>query len=52
MLTLLHGAVGYSDELLVLGIAVTIGVVIYFVFAIVESRTKPQKDRDEEDKSS
>ena len=52
MLNILHGAVGYSDELLVLGIAITIGLVIYFVFAIVESRSKPQRDQDEEDKSS
>jgi hypothetical protein len=52
MLTLLHGVVGYSDELLVLGIAVTIGLVIYFVFAIVGSRSKPRKDQDEADKSS
>jgi hypothetical protein len=51
MLTLLHGPVGYSDELLVLGIAVTIGLVIYFVFAIVESRSKPWNDQDEEDRS-
>jgi len=52
MLTLFHGAVGYLDELLVLGIIVTIGVVIYFVFAIVESRSHSEKDPDEEGKST
>ena len=47
MLTLLHGAVGYSDELLAFGIIIAIGVVIYFVFAMVESRAEPNKDKHE-----
>jgi hypothetical protein len=45
MLTLLHGAVGYLDELLAFGIIITIGVVIYFVFALVESRSESDKDK-------
>ncbi len=44
MLSLLHGAVGYLDELLAFGIVVTIGVIIYFVFAVVESRSDSKKD--------
>ena len=45
MLSLLHGAVGYLDELLAFGIVVTIGVIIYFVFAVVESRNASNKDK-------
>ena len=45
MLSLLHGAVGYLDELLAFGIVVTIGVVIYFVFALVQSRAESSKDK-------
>ena len=52
MLTLFHGAVGWLDELLVLGIVVAVGVAIYFVFAVVEAKNKPLKDPDDEDKSS
>lgn len=52
MLTLFHGAVGYLDELLAFGIIVAIGVVIYLVFAIVESRSHSEKDQDEEGKST
>ncbi len=43
----LHGVVGYADELLALGIALAIGLVIYFAFALVESRSKPPNDKDE-----
>lgn len=52
MLTLLHGAVGYLDELLAFGIVVAIGVLIYFLFAIVESKSKAQRDQNEEDDNS
>ena len=45
MQSLLHGAVGYLDELLAFGIVIAIGVLIYFVFAMVESRTESNKDR-------
>lgn len=43
----LHGAVGYADELVAFGIALAIGVVIYFIFAMVESRAKSPKDKNE-----
>jgi hypothetical protein len=52
MLTLFHGAVGYLDELLAFGIVVAVGVAIYFVFALVEAKSKLQKNPDDEDKSS
>lgn len=52
MLSVLHGSVGYLDELLAFGIIIAIGVVIYFVFAIVESRSHSEKDQDEEGKST
>jgi hypothetical protein len=45
MLTLFHGAVGYLDELLAFGIIVAIGVFIYFVFAIVESKSHSQEEK-------
>lgn len=48
----LHGVVGYADELLALGIAFAVGLAIYFVFALVESRSNSQKDQDEEGKST
>lgn len=44
MLSLFHGAVGYLDELLALGIVIAVGVIIYFVFAVVESRSNSAKD--------
>ena len=48
MLTLFHGAVGYLDELLAFGIVIAIGVVIYFIFAMIESRSHSPKDKHEE----
>ncbi len=52
MLILFHGAVGYLDELLAFGIMISVGVIIYFVFAVVESKHEPQTDRDEEGKKA
>lgn len=48
MLGLLHGTVGYLDELLAFGIIIAIGVIIYVVFAMFESRGDPNKDTKEE----
>jgi hypothetical protein len=48
MLTLFHGAVGYLDELLAFGIVIAVGVVIYFVFALVESRSDSNQDKNAE----
>ena len=48
MLTLFHGAAGFLDELLALGIVLAVGVVIYFVFALIESRSSSAKDKHEE----
>jgi hypothetical protein len=52
MLELFHGSVGYLDELLVLGIVVAVGVAIYFVFALLEAKSKPQKGQNEENKNT
>ncbi len=43
----LHGAVGYADELVALGIALAVGVAIYFIFALMESRRESPKDKNE-----
>jgi hypothetical protein len=48
MLTLFHGAVGYLDELLAFGIIIAIGVIIYVLFAVVESRRDDNKDKNEQ----
>lgn len=43
----LHGVVGYADELVAFGIALAIGLMIYFVFALIESRNKSSNDKNE-----
>ncbi len=43
----LHGVVGYADELVALGIAFAAGLVIYFVFALLESRDRSSNDKNE-----
>jgi predicted exporter len=48
MQSLFHGTVGYLDELLALGIVLAIGVIIYFVFALIESRSRSAEDKHEE----
>ncbi len=40
----LHGLVGFADELAALGVALAVGLVIYFVFALLESRDKSSND--------
>jgi hypothetical protein len=47
MLTLFHGAVGYLDDVLAFGIVLAVGVSIYFVFAVIESRSSSAKDEQE-----
>jgi hypothetical protein len=47
MPTLFHGAVGYLDELLALGIVLAIGAIIYFVFVMIELRSSSTKDNNE-----
>jgi uncharacterized membrane protein len=46
MLSLFHGAVGYLDEVLALGIVIAVGVTIYFVFAVVESFSSAKDEQD------
>ena len=48
MLTLFHGAVGHLDEVLAFGIVLAVGVIIYFVFALIESRSSSARDKNEE----
>ncbi len=43
----LHGVIGYADELVALGLAVAIGLTLYFVFALIESRDQTPKDKNE-----
>lgn len=43
----LHGVIGYADELVALGLAAAVGLTIYFVFALIESRDPPPKDKNE-----
>lgn len=46
MLSLFHGAVGFLDEVLALGIVIAVGVTIYFVFAVVESFNAAKDEQD------
>ncbi len=45
----LHGVIGYADELVALGLAAAVGLTIYFVFALLESRNKSSNDKNESD---
>ncbi len=43
----LHGVIGYADELVALGIAVAVGLTLYFVFALIEAKEHTPKDKNE-----
>jgi hypothetical protein len=43
----LHGVIGYADELVALGIAVAVGLTLYFVFALLEAKEHAPKDKNE-----
>ncbi len=44
-----HGSVGYADELVLIGIALTFGMLVYFAYSFFGNRTQAHREQTSSD---